>query len=283
MPIERKLSEMYILLLKQIVQLLNKTVHFFDTQSIRIGYWKIRAYIIKMIKYIDKIILKINLTNFYINIIKSNYKCFDVGANIGTYSEVFLKLCKICIAIEPNKELINIIKKNNNKLIKRGKLQLIQAGLGSVCGEKDFFISSSHTISSFSKEWVEAIRPKMFSHTKIVKTEKVQMLTLDYIIENNFMPNYIKMDIEGYELEAIKGLSQYIDIISFEYTLPHLKQDFNDIILKIDSLGCYSFKVLVIGEYAFKYTFETKDELLEKVNLNKITGVGDLFCFKSSI
>ena len=283
MPIERKLSEMYIFLLKQIVQLLKKTVHFFDTQSLRIGYWKIRAYIINIIKYIEKIILKINLTKFYINIIKSNYKCFDVGANIGTYSEVFLKLCKKCIAIEPNRELINIIKKNNNKLIKRGKLQLIQAGLGSVCSEKDFFISSSHTISSFSKEWVEAIRPKMFSHTKIVKTEKVQMLTLDYIIENNFMPNYIKMDIEGYELEAIKGLSQYIDIISFEYTLPHLKQDFNDIILKIDSLGCYSFKVLVIGEYAFKYTFDTKDELLEKVNLNKITGVGDLFCFKSSI
>ena len=46
------------------------------------------------------------------------------------------------------------------------------------------------------------------------------MTTLDILIEKFGVPKFIKIDVEGYELEVLKGLSHSIHLISFEYTVP---------------------------------------------------------------
>jgi hypothetical protein len=46
------------------------------------------------------------------------------------------------------------------------------------------------------------------------------MTTLDNLIREYGTPFLIKIDVEGYELEVLKGLSQPIKMISFEFTVP---------------------------------------------------------------
>jgi hypothetical protein len=46
--------------------------------------------------------------------------------------------------------------------------------------------------------------------------------TLDVAILKYGLPDYCKIDVEGYELEVLTGLSQAIPMISYEY---HLRKD----------------------------------------------------------
>jgi hypothetical protein len=40
----------------------------------------------------------------------------------------------------------------------------------------------------------------------------------------NFHPQIIKIDVEGFELEVLFGLSEAIDYLSFEYAMPERKK-----------------------------------------------------------
>ena len=46
---------------------------------------------------------------------------------------------------------------------------------------------------------------------------EVEVTTLDALIERYGVPTFLKIDVEGYELEALKGLSQSVRTVSYEY------------------------------------------------------------------
>jgi len=49
------------------------------------------------------------------------------------------------------------------------------------------------------------------------KTVQVPLSTLDQLIQEYGLPQFCKIDVEGYETEVLKGLSQPIPYLSFEY------------------------------------------------------------------
>ena len=59
-----------------------------------------------------------------------------------------------------------------------------------------------------------------FSEHSWKKSEKIGITTLDNLISIYGIPAFIKIDVEGMELEVMKGLTQKIRGISFEYTVP---------------------------------------------------------------
>ena len=46
------------------------------------------------------------------------------------------------------------------------------------------------------------------------------MTTLDKLIEKYGEPVFIKIDVEGFELEVLKGLTRPVKLLSYEYTVP---------------------------------------------------------------
>ena len=50
------------------------------------------------------------------------------------------------------------------------------------------------------------------------KTITVEIVTLDALIAQYGIPYFIKIDVEGFELEVVRGLSQPIPLISLEWT-----------------------------------------------------------------
>ena len=154
---------------------------------------------------------------------------FDIGANIGNRIRPLLNIGAKVVAVEPQKECQKILKRKFGN-----KIKIVPMGLGESEGIKDFFVSNAHTISSFSKEWIESVKEDRFKEYTWAKPIIIQITTLDKLIEKYGLPKFIKIDVEGYELEVLKGLTCAVDMVSFEYTVPEQIQRAIDCISQIE-------------------------------------------------
>lgn len=159
--------------------------------------------------------------DFYTNILnKENDLYFDVGANIGNRIEPIIDEKIKIIAVEPQKKCISILKKKFGD-----KITIIPQGLDRKKGMKTMYLSNAHTISSFSKKWIDATKKSgRFSQYNWAQEAQVEMTTLDYLIHKYGTPKFIKIDVEGFELDVLSGLSKPVEYISFEYTFPERKK-----------------------------------------------------------
>jgi FkbM family methyltransferase len=156
---------------------------------------------------------------FYAQFLKKGDICFDVGANLGNRSEVFLHLGAKVIAVEPQKDCIKYLS------IKYGnKLTIEKYGLGPIEEERTMYINDESIISSFDKEWVDEVQVGRFKRFKFSQTAEIKMTTLDKLIEKHGRPSFCKIDVEGFELQVLKGLTQPLPCISIEYMAPEFKQ-----------------------------------------------------------
>ena len=152
---------------------------------------------------------------FYSSFIKKDDLCFDVGANVGNRITTMLLLGAKVVAIEPQKSCQLVLQAKFSN-----KITLIKEGLSSQIEKKIFYISNANVLSSFSKEWINNVSESRFNQYKWTESLEIQMTTIDNLINKYGIPKFIKIDVEGYELEVLKGLSKKIEMISFEYTVP---------------------------------------------------------------
>ncbi|HMM02884.1 MULTISPECIES: FkbM family methyltransferase [unclassified Dysgonomonas] len=174
----------------------------------------------------------IKRADFYSQFVSKNDLCFDVGANIGNRVEPLLKLGAKVVAIEPQESCYLILEKKFGH-----KITIVTEGVGAEESEKDFHISNANTISSFSEDWIKSVKDGRFKEYNWNKTVKTKITTLDNIIKKFGTPVFIKIDVEGYELEVLKGLSSIIKYISFEYTVPEQTTKALNCIKRLESLN----------------------------------------------
>ena len=123
----------------------------------------------------------------------------DVGANYGNWTAMAAQIfpdSKI-IMIEPQEELQRYLSEiaNSNE-----KIDLISSAVGSRHGEEIQTIWEDLSGSSFL--------PKIEDHLLASGRQRVtSMTTLDSILDlrPDFTPSLVKLDIQGYELEALRG------------------------------------------------------------------------------
>ena len=155
------------------------------------------------------------MLDFYKRFISPGDLCFDIGANVGNRTKIFLRCGASVIAIEPQADCARILKggfKGNHNLT------IIQKALGSTEGIGKIFIADGNTISSMSKDWIIAVRKSGRFNSNSWSTGKpVELTTLDDLIDKYGTPQFIKIDVEGYESEVIAGLSSSVKHISFEF------------------------------------------------------------------
>lgn len=155
--------------------------------------------------------------NFYSQFIKKGDLVFDIGANMGNRIGPILKLGARVVAVEPQKECIKYLK------IKFGnKINIVDKALGSAKGVKEIYVSDKHnTISSFSEDWIDSVKSSgRFQNSNWEKGEQIEMTTFDEVIKKYGQPVFAKIDVEGFELDVLMGLSAALQYVSVEYTVP---------------------------------------------------------------
>ena len=130
----------------------------------------------------------------------------DVGANYGPYSFFLSKLypqSKI-FAFEPATRSMSIFK----EIIKKFNLKNVipvKKGLGSKEEEKEICMPRQYTILAYVAE-------KNAQRKKEDAFEKIEITTLDNFVKRNKIPriDFIKCDVEGFELEVFNGAKNSI-------------------------------------------------------------------------
>lgn len=213
---------------------------------------------------------------FYSRFVKADDLCFDVGANLGNRVGPLLAARARIVAVEPQVFCQKVLNWRFGK-----KIAVVPMGLGETEDVKEFYISDASYLSSFSKTWIDSVKKDRFKENEWSNVGKVQMTTLDKLIAKYGTPAFIKIDVEGYELEVLKGLNSPVKMISFEYTTPEQTERAIGCIERVRSINpdieC-NYSVGESMEFAMTEFISVRD-MLQLINSRKFieTGFGDIY------
>jgi FkbM family methyltransferase len=166
--------------------------------------------------YLWKPFSRRRLRRFYRQFVRPGSLCFDIGAHLGGRSRAFLDLGARVIALEPQPACAAYLRKRW-----RGerRFRLIPKAIGAQAGNASMHINRMNpTISTLSPAgWRSAMAAAAIQRERWEDRVAVEVTTLDRLIEDYGMPDFCKIDVEGYEAQALAGLSRPIPALSFEF------------------------------------------------------------------
>jgi FkbM family methyltransferase len=144
----------------------------------------------------------------YERLIRSEYRpnvFFDVGANYGTHSLLFLTQGIRAVSFEPNpecqKEFAVLCDLNGVSP------EIVSTAVGDRTGNVEFVFPKQKT---WLGTMVDSIKESVLEEQEVERLN-VSVITLDnFIAENKLVPDLIKIDTEGSELNVIKGAESTI-------------------------------------------------------------------------
>ena len=184
---------------------------------------------------------------------KINYLFVDVGANLGYWSLIasskqFNK--KKSIAIEPLKSNYNFLKKNQSD--NKRRFQILNIGIGEKNKYSKIFYSGSFSNAgaSINKD----------NGSNLINSEIIKIDTIDNILSNKRDKKIIiKLDIEGNEVNAIKGALETIN-----KSKPLIIIEFSKYIFEnMDN-------IYYLKEFLIKYDYSIYDTNYKKKNIEDI-------------
>ncbi len=195
--------------------------------------------------------------------ITPNDLVFDVGANIGKNAQLYLDSGARVVCFEPQPECVKVLQERFQNY---PSVAIEPIGLGEQEGKLEMYISSlSPTISTFSFDYTLHSR---FADrgSKWDKKIMVPIATLDQMIQKHGLPAYCKIDVENFELEVLRGLTQPIPLISFECNTDQLETS-KKCLAYLQMLGYQEFNY-GFGErgYFISPVWLSADELLGTIN-----------------
>ncbi len=199
---------------------------------------------------------------------------FDIGAHLGEKSKKILDKNLKVVMLEPLPQCVKQLKKNfkHNK-----NVNILEKAVGKTIGNMTLEVNSKMpTISTMAKHWKNG----RFSNQKWDQIISVEVTTLDHLIKIYGLPNYIKIDVEGFELDVLLGLSQKAGIISFEFTSEFLDQSIK-CLSHLKKIGYSEFNLSIGESRKFFFEWSNADNLIlnltNESKKNKLLW-GDIYC-----
>ncbi|HNY79979.1 MAG: FkbM family methyltransferase [Sedimentisphaerales bacterium] len=181
---------------------------------------------------------------FYSQFVRPNDLCFDVGANVGRRTQVLLRLGARVVAVEPQEQCMARLRR---RFSVNDKVMLIQTAVGAKAGQAQMQLCDSHSLSSLSTGWIERVRASgRYAQCTWGKTVTIDVTTLDALISQYGCPAFLKLDVEGYEHEALKGLSRPVPAVCFEFT-PEFVESTRNCVDHLSGIGPAQFNYCLEG------------------------------------
>ena len=189
--------------------------------------------------------------------------CFDIGANKGLYTDANKSKFKSFLIIDANPACIEYL---THKFTSEPNVYIVNAIVSSNKTETFYVCDQADTISTSDKEWITNSR---FSKDYTWKpVEHLQTISLDTCIHIYGKPDRIKIDVEGYELNVCKSLTQKVDELCFEWAEEKQKECI-ETVEYLETIGFTQFSIQLEDNYLYiPSIFLSKTDTIDWLNKN---------------
>ncbi|MCU0558600.1 MAG: FkbM family methyltransferase [Desulfobacterales bacterium] len=196
------------------------------------------------------------LRRFYGRFVRPGALCFDIGAHLGSRCRAFLDLGARVVALEPQPRCAAYLR---GRWGGDERFVLVAKAIGARPGTATLHINRMNpTISTLAGDsWRAAMAAAAGRRERWDHPVEVQVTTLDRLIQECGRPDFCKIDVEGFEVQALAGLSIPIPALSFEFISFEVAR----------ALACVR-RLNGLGPYRFNWSFR------ERLRLESPTWVG---------
>ncbi len=126
----------------------------------------------------------------------------EVGANIGYYALIESRLVGEkgrIYAVEPSPYNVDNLKRNI-KLNNIKNIEVFELAIGDKDGVAELNVSPHSNLNSLIRQ----------DNKKIIEAIKVKVMALDNFLKDKKLPDFLRMDVEGYEASILKGMGKLL-------------------------------------------------------------------------
>lgn len=158
---------------------------------------------------------------------------FDIGANEGTKTDVFLRLGARVVSVDPDEDCQNVLRGKfmRFRLIPKSVVIVGKALSDRSTVETMWIDGPGSAVNTLSQKWADTLKSNRdkFEHAhfglEFGRCKTVETTTLNDLIVAYGLPLFVKIDVEGYEVCVIRGLKHAVPFLSFEVNLPEFRQE----------------------------------------------------------
>jgi FkbM family methyltransferase len=179
------------------------------------------------------------MDRLYSDFVREGDLVFDIGSHVGDRIGSFRRLgCRV-VAVEPQPRLVRILRRFYGR---DPHVAVEPMAIAAAPGTVELFVNISNaSLSTASSSFVAAaLEAPGWRDERWPGRLVVTAVTLDQLIERHGEPIFAKIDVEGFEAEALAGLSRPLAAFSFEFTT----------ILRRVAIECIT-RCRALGEYRY--------------------------------
>jgi FkbM family methyltransferase len=152
---------------------------------------------------------------------------FDIGANRGDKTDVFLKLGARVVSVEPDDACRAILRDRFLQFrLRPCPVTLVGKAVSDKTGTETMWIDGpGSAVNTISRKWADQLKEnkQSFQHghcgLEFSRSESVETTTVEELMKLHGVPYFIKIDVEGHELSVLSGMQRPVPFLSFEVNL----------------------------------------------------------------